>query len=463
MRPRRGKRTPSPPSLAWAKWIEALGSESGAPAEETSSNETSLDEEVSLDEDFSPDEEAEAEVRLRVATEAAPSTGVRQGPAERPSPARLRVPARHAPEADVRPLTTPRPARPPAPAAEPAVPDAPPPFLAPAELAQPSHPVHPAPPAPPTWPAPFEPTGPTTPIADEPLPVVYGEDRITLLCKDPYWLHAYWEITPSNLERALEMLAGASAMPALRVHHYSAPGAETPEGSFDTGVSEWPTGHQYVHCGRPDSTFEVEIGLKSEDGRFVVLARSNRVTTPRDRVSDVVDEEWTTIPGAPDPWAVLPSGYRPGGDSLELRALARGREEIMSSAGVSSFGGSAAFARAGEAKRGFWFVIGTELIVYGATEPDATVTCQGRPVTLRSDGTFTLRFALPDGGQTFPCTAISLDRANAITITTHVERSTHRDEEVDRRNGDEAGLESKPESKLESNLETNAEAASRAQ
>ena len=58
-----------------------------------------------------------------------------------------------------------------------------------------------------------------------------------------------------------------------------------------------------------------------------------------------------------------------------------------------------------------------ENIVYGATEPDATVTCQGRPVQLRPDGTFTLRFALPDGQQVIPCAARSADGIDTITIT----------------------------------------------
>jgi hypothetical protein len=47
--------------------------------------------------------------------------------------------------------------------------------------------------------------------------------------------------------------------------------------------------------------------------------------------------------------------------------------------------------------RDFWFNVNAELIVYGATEPDARVTIDGEAVVLRADGTFTLRFALPDG------------------------------------------------------------------
>jgi hypothetical protein len=48
-------------------------------------------------------------------------------------------------------------------------------------------------------------------------------------------------------------------------------------------------------------------------------------------------------------------------------------------------------------EHGFWFNVNAELVIYGATEPNASVTLGGRPVALRSDGTFSFRFALPDG------------------------------------------------------------------
>jgi hypothetical protein len=50
-----------------------------------------------------------------------------------------------------------------------------------------------------------------------------------------------------------------------------------------------------------------------------------------------------------------------------------------------------------ERKNDFWFNVNAELVVYGATEPDATVTIGGRMIKLRPDGSFSYRFALPDG------------------------------------------------------------------
>jgi hypothetical protein len=57
--------------------------------------------------------------------------------------------------------------------------------------------------------------------------------------------------------------------------------------------------------------------------------------------------------------------------------------------------------------RGFWFNVNAELVIYGATEPDATLTVGGRVVPLRPDGTFSLRFALPDGEYALPAVAVA--------------------------------------------------------
>ena len=54
-----------------------------------------------------------------------------------------------------------------------------------------------------------------------------------------------------------------------------------------------------------------------------------------------------------------------------------------------------------------------ELIVYGATEPDAKVTVAERPIKLRPDGTFSFRFSLPDGRYQLPALAVSGDGEEA--------------------------------------------------
>ncbi|MBM3271530.1 MAG: hypothetical protein FJZ01_28170, partial [Candidatus Sericytochromatia bacterium] len=72
----------------------------------------------------------------------------------------------------------------------------------------------------------------------------------------------------------------------------------------------------------------------------------------------------------------------------------------------------------------FWLVADAELIVYGATEPDAKVTLRGEAVQLRPDGTFSFRFYLPDGLHPIPIRAINADDDDERMITITVSRQT---------------------------------------
>jgi hypothetical protein len=72
----------------------------------------------------------------------------------------------------------------------------------------------------------------------------------------------------------------------------------------------------------------------------------------------------------------------------------------------------------------FWLVVNTELIVYGATEPDAKVTIQGKPVRLNLDGTFSVRYSLPDGKQVIPVKAVSSNAVHERQVTPVVEKRT---------------------------------------
>ena len=104
-----------------------------------------------------------------------------------------------------------------------------------------------------------------------------------------------------------------------------------------------------------------------------------------------------------------------GGASEELAEVAGG-QELVSSGGASEKN----FENIGTRK--FFFELGTELIVYGRTEPDAAVYLGDTAVPLRSDGTFSMRFALPDGKIPLAFKAVSGDKIETRHIETAVER-----------------------------------------
>jgi len=79
----------------------------------------------------------------------------------------------------------------------------------------------------------------------------------------------------------------------------------------------------------------------------------------------------------------------------------------MSGVGMSGVGFSASAPPI--RPRQFWLVADAELIIYGATEPDATVTIGGRPIKLNSDGTFRFQMSFQDGLIDYPILAVAAD------------------------------------------------------
>jgi len=242
------------------------------------------------------------------------------------------------------------------------------------------------------------------------LPGGYGKDRIVCMVRDPYWLHCYWEITRQSVQRAEAALGQDwyGARPILRVLDVTSSDTTSASESIvrdieiHGGCNNW-----YLEVSNPRS-YRVDIGYLAKNGIFYVLARSNVVSTPRAGVSDILDENWADIDtGKADRIFAMSAGFDPTASSLELKQLFEERlRRPMGSPAVTSFG-SGAFQYGKERK--FWFQLDAELIVYGATEPTAKVTLQGEPVKLRPDGTFTMRFSLPDSRQIIPATAASAD------------------------------------------------------
>jgi hypothetical protein len=254
------------------------------------------------------------------------------------------------------------------------------------------------------------------------LPDNYGDNQIYLLVRDPYWIYAYWEIQEGHQRHHLAELGGSweSVVSVLRVYDVTEEG-KTP--SFSDIVLQNMVRSWYLNT-QPNRSYFVEIGLLHRDGRFICLARSNHVTTPRSGMSEIIDDQWMSIDF--DKMYALSGGFQVGKSSAELRKL---MEERLKNAITSGSGAGAVSSLASPVRikqRGFHFWLECELIIYGGTEPDAKVTMQGRPVQLRPDGTFTLRYGLPDGKFIFDCHAQSSDGVEERVITPIVSRNTER-------------------------------------
>lgn len=263
-------------------------------------------------------------------------------------------------------------------------------------------------------------------IREEPsLPMYYGEDRLTLLVRDPWWIFAYWEITPQSIEKIRSQLtANFILKQVLRVYDITG----VPEFTGDNANSFFDieltpaADNWYIHVGNPNRSYCAEIGLKDPVGNFYRIVRSNTVTTPRYGMSEVRDEEWML--SEEEYWRLfgLSGGYGIGKGSPELQELFRKRfeEEFASGFPASMF----SWMQMERIAKGFWLTADAELIIYGATEPDAKLYIQGKEYRLRPDGTFSVRFALPDGKQEIPIEAISAEGDEKRKITIRILRHT---------------------------------------
>ena len=78
----------------------------------------------------------------------------------------------------------------------------------------------------------------------------------------------------------------------------------------------------------------------------------------------------------------------------------------------------------GISNRSFWLVADAELIVYGATDPSATLTIGDEKVPLASDGTFRLQVPFRDGMQNYEIKAADSNGHQNRSITMRFDRNT---------------------------------------
>lgn len=260
----------------------------------------------------------------------------------------------------------------------------------------------------------------SVPLRRQELPDSYDQDRIILQVRDPRWLHTYWELRNQTLAGLKSKLGDDfyRAKKVLRVYDVTSIifNGSNANRFFDIQINEFANSW-YVDTAGPGRAWCVDLGLMLADGRFITILRSNVVQTPLDGPSWVTDEEWMI----PDEMFARLYGM---GFGLGKSSPVGGAWQERIKQGLFSSGLSSSPVKKEVKERNFWLKVDCELIVYGATEVDAKVTVQGLPIKLRPDGTFTLRYYLPDGKQVIPVKAISADKLEERTITPIVTRET---------------------------------------
>ena len=297
------------------------------------------------------------------------------------------------------------------------------------------------------------------------LPSGYGQSRIVLLPRDPQWAYCYWDI-PNEHKEELRRQGGQQL--ALRLYDitdinldYQAP-HNIQEYLCDEMAREW-----YLPIPVSDRDYVVDIGYRCGDGRWLSLTRSAAVRIPPVYPSDWIEDNFVTVSWDQDlqgqtVFELVPPSKQPApgttasdsaiydqifgmaesAESMRIAGSGVGQEALssyvfpsgvgkwaiptpsginMSGVGINVSGlASAPPAR----PRKFWLVADAELIVYGATEPDATVTIGDRKIELNPDGTFRFQMSFQDGVIDYPIVAVAADGEQTRSVHMNFERQT---------------------------------------
>src|SRR5579862_1929857 len=128
------------------------------------------------------------------------------------------------------------------------------------------------------------------------IPWGYGDVRIVGMARDPQWACVYWEISDESIRNAQQKLKDPQAGLSLRV--YDTTGRDfnglNAHLHWDLGIDRSTTVYHF-RAGKPAATIHVDVGVRSGNGSFQPIARSNAIEMPRDSISGDTRVESTTV------------------------------------------------------------------------------------------------------------------------------------------------------------------------
>jgi hypothetical protein len=268
--------------------------------------------------------------------------------------------------------------------------------------------------------------------------------QVTFLPRDPQWAAVFWQISRADQDRAAAAgaqqlclrLADVTGLPEGVAHPHA-----LQELVVQASATEW-----YVPVPLCDRDYRVELGYRLAGGGWLPLAVSSVARVPADGPSAVVADVFVSF-SLEEPIGAISQPVGDGGvehERLYQLATAGGalRRRIGSEvlhehhfrqdqAGLLNASGAGLWASgrsesgSGLARqRSFWLVADAELIVYGATEPSASLFIGEEQIQLQEDGTFRVHVPFRDGEQCYPIRALAADGEQQRSIWMEFQRRT---------------------------------------
>jgi len=241
--------------------------------------------------------------------------------------------------------------------------------------------------------------------AEADIPSGYGKTESYLLPKDPAWLFLFWEITQNTLD-CIKSQYGQNILDAARsvIRLHDVTGVEFFDGSNSVRYYDMPVIFEarswYINAPETGRAYLADLGYVTEDGRFILVSRSNVTTLPPGKISDVIDDKWMIVEGDFQKLLKLSGADYIGlGASERMNVLGQRWKltELTPSGAPSSWSSFILHLdKVQPEEEDIWLKADCEIIIYGSASKNAIVTINGREIELK-DGKFSIRQHLPAG------------------------------------------------------------------
>ena len=280
--------------------------------------------------------------------------------------------------------------------------------------------------------------------------------NLAFIPRDPEWAYVFWQISENDRDKAQSL--GANKL-CLRLYDVTGSSdgnvnqGTLREIAVDSYSTEW-----YLPIPVADRDYKVELGYRY-GFNWMSLAFSSPSHVPSSHPSEQILDKFVPFnldSPSQASGAIIDSQEKDTNGLHERlyqaatnysRRTRVGSEEFMedtfnsnnkstqndSGAGIWSSGINESGSGL-NMNRNFWLVADAELIVYGATDPDALLTIGGEKVPLASDGTFRLQVPFRDGSQNYEIKATDISKEQERSITMKFDRITPVDDTNSREN-----------------------------
>jgi hypothetical protein len=160
----------------------------------------------------------------------------------------------------------------------------------------------------------------------------YCESRVVLLPVEPYLIHAYWDVTHNDIEKAKQRLGDDYRKSQAILRFYDVTNiiydGTNAHGFFDVDI-DLQSQNWYVDLWSPDKSYFVDLGFKTRDGFFLPVARSSVAKTPCAWPAPKADEHYMSVAEDEEGLSKIEVPEEPLRDDLIKAGKAEAKVEIL--------------------------------------------------------------------------------------------------------------------------------------